>query len=159
MPGATSSVDRECPMCRAEVRLQDEHCWLCRASLPKAVVQAEVTRQPGKHEGASGLQMNTATLALVITVSVVVAGVFLRAPGLGAALAVAIVPITLHLVVLSLLRKGRKQPVSKSEYVSIVVGWVGATVVVTVLIPMILLIAVTVALLAICSSVVGPYYQ
>lgn len=152
MPAAVRLPSARCPSCRAEVRPTDPFCWLCGTMLSENTVTAEAIGPPRKHPQHDEALMLTGVSALVITVVIVLIGVYLTAPGVGIVLAVVLVPITIHIVVLTVLRMRYGHAVHKSDILAVIGGWVGVAIMVFVFVPALTIGALVIALLVICSN-------
>jgi hypothetical protein len=85
---------RRCPECGAELKVDDERCWLCRRDL---VINAELVATPmaagqSPFSAVHPLQFSLETLLLIVTLSAVCLGALVAAPGLGVLALIIVVP-------------------------------------------------------------------
>src|SRR5690348_6380355 len=94
-PDPTSNVPR-CHACHARLKIGDDRCWLCGATTaeafdPTVVTDPAVERPPSMGSPVASFSM--ATMMMFVTLVAIVCGVFSLAPGVGAALALVLLPV------------------------------------------------------------------
>jgi hypothetical protein len=99
MPPEASSKVPLCHACHAQLKIGDDRCWLCGAAVTTEVAAAAVTEPVAARPPSIGspvASFSMATLMMFVTLVAVVCGVFSIAPGVGAALALVLLPVLAH---------------------------------------------------------------
>jgi hypothetical protein len=102
MPADASSNVPHCQACQAQLKIGDAKCWLCGAPVVFDVNAPVVTNRPAGPPMTTGHRLasfSMATLMMFVTLVAVVCGVFSIAPGVGAALALVLMPVLTHMVI------------------------------------------------------------
>ncbi len=104
----SSPAPLRCPDCGADVRPQDERCWLCQRPLSGGgVVMAEVVERAAppivpqwvEARRANPAQFSLETLMLIVTLVAVCLGMLAAAPGLGVLVSVVAAPALIRTLI------------------------------------------------------------
>ena len=118
-PYQPAGVQR-CPECNANCAAGDVKCWLCRRDLSHDTPILATIVEPVSVNVA---QFSLDTLMLLITLSAVLLGAFVAAPGLGILLAIVVAPALLRTFTIGVRRKKRGGKLTTGEKVA---GFIGS---------------------------------
>jgi hypothetical protein len=102
MPADVSSKVPLCHACQAQLKIGDAKCWLCGAPAVFDVNAPVATNRPADSPMTTSrgvASFSLSTLMMFVTLVAVVCGVFSIAPGVGAALALVLMPVLTHMVI------------------------------------------------------------
>lgn len=136
MSESRASADWNCPDCGARLDPATTECWLCHRKVALGEGRA-APRFPFREEGPTArtaeehahFQFSLASLMLLVTLTAVMMGVSVMAPGLGIALAVLVTPAFIHTAVTAARRRSRGQPMAPLDKIAFFGGSLGAVVV------------------------------
>jgi hypothetical protein len=117
-----------CPDCGADVPPTGVRCWRCHCPFPngpKAAGATSFAKKQAEKKDQEKFQFTQASLLLIATLAVIVAGIYLLAPGLGIFATIISLPALVRTIMISRERGTIEHPLSFGEKLGHFLGWLG----------------------------------
>lgn len=102
MQPAVPSTVAHCNACHAQLKPSETRCWLCGAAVPTSAEAIATTQRavaPSPTTARRATSFSLSTLMMFMTLMAVVCGVFSIAPGVGAVMAIVLLPVLAYTVI------------------------------------------------------------